>query len=186
MCMTKRNIADCVKQLSVKKPICKITIQDIMNETQMSRQSFYYHFKDIYDVLEWIGRHDFANQIAYVPGMTIEDWLFSLLSNLEENRVFYEKIVDEISWNQLAPFVRTPIEDCVHTLIDAYVPEFREFNESEYNGTTEIITTSICYDIMANISMRQSTNHQLVDEKLAFFKLIFSMPAYVNPTKIIA
>lgn len=49
---TKRKIADCVKELMYHKEIRKITIQDIMAATNMSRQSFYYHFKDIYDVLE--------------------------------------------------------------------------------------------------------------------------------------
>ena len=59
---TKRKIADCVKQLMRKKEIRKITIQDIMDTTNMSRQSLYYHFKDIYDVLEWIERYDFAKR----------------------------------------------------------------------------------------------------------------------------
>ena len=56
---TKKKIADCVKTLVRKKEISKITIQDIMDETHMSRQSFYYHFKDIYDVIRWIGMNDF-------------------------------------------------------------------------------------------------------------------------------
>ena len=49
---TKKKIADCVRQLMKRKEISKITIGDIMEATGMSRQSFYYHFKDIYDVLE--------------------------------------------------------------------------------------------------------------------------------------
>ena len=61
---TKRKIADCVKQLMKKKEIRKITIQDIMDATNMSRQSFYYHFKDIYDVLEWVARYDFSDRIV--------------------------------------------------------------------------------------------------------------------------
>ena len=48
---TKKKIADCVRQLMKRKEISKITIGDIMEATGMSRQSFYYHFKDIYDVL---------------------------------------------------------------------------------------------------------------------------------------
>lgn len=44
---TKRKIADCVKVLMRHKEISKITIQDVMDETHMSRQSFYYYFKDL-------------------------------------------------------------------------------------------------------------------------------------------
>lgn len=60
---TKKKIADCVRQLMKRKEISKITIGDIMEATGMSRQSFYYHFKDIYDVLEWIGCNDFKDQL---------------------------------------------------------------------------------------------------------------------------
>ena len=51
---TKKKIADCVRQLMKRKEISKITIGDIMEATGMSRQSFYYHFKDIPDVVEFI------------------------------------------------------------------------------------------------------------------------------------
>ena len=61
---TKRKIADCVKQLMRRQDISRITIQDVMEATGMSRQSFYYHFKDIYDVLEWIMEKDFKQPIA--------------------------------------------------------------------------------------------------------------------------
>ena len=43
---TKKKIADCVRQLMKRKEISKITIGDIMEATGMSRQSFYYHFKE--------------------------------------------------------------------------------------------------------------------------------------------
>jgi len=37
-----------------KKPIDKITIKDIVKDCEVNRQTFYYHFQDIYDLLEWI------------------------------------------------------------------------------------------------------------------------------------
>ena len=36
-----------------ERPFHKITVQDLMNQANMKRQSFYYHFQDIYEVLEW-------------------------------------------------------------------------------------------------------------------------------------
>lgn len=60
---TKMKIAECVKELIRKKEISKIRIGDVMNETGMSCQSFYYHFQDIYEVMEWIGCTDFMEQL---------------------------------------------------------------------------------------------------------------------------
>ena len=53
---TKGRIAEAVEQMMQTRPVCKITVQSVMEQTQMKRQSFYYHYQDIYSVLEWIVR----------------------------------------------------------------------------------------------------------------------------------
>lgn len=51
---TKKQIADALDELTKIKSIDRITIKDITGRCQLSRQTFYYHFDDIYDVLEWM------------------------------------------------------------------------------------------------------------------------------------
>ncbi|MDK2904739.1 MAG: hypothetical protein PWR12_815 [Eubacteriaceae bacterium] len=50
---TKRALEASLKNLLLKKPLDKITISDIANDCGISRMTFYYHFKDIYDLVEW-------------------------------------------------------------------------------------------------------------------------------------
>ena len=50
---TKQALANALKQLLQKKQITKITINDITEACGISRMTFYYHFKDIYDLAEW-------------------------------------------------------------------------------------------------------------------------------------
>ncbi|MBQ9196856.1 MAG: TetR/AcrR family transcriptional regulator C-terminal domain-containing protein [Clostridia bacterium] len=50
---TKNAIAQALKQLLQRRPINKITINDIAEECGISRMTFYYHFKDIYDLADW-------------------------------------------------------------------------------------------------------------------------------------
>ncbi len=50
----KRQFADSLKQLMKKKSLQKITIQEIADLCGSSRYTFYYHFKDIYDLLYWM------------------------------------------------------------------------------------------------------------------------------------
>ena len=57
---TKERIAVTVLSMIRQQPISKITVQQIMARTNMKRQSFYYHFKDIYDVLDWSVRRYFC------------------------------------------------------------------------------------------------------------------------------
>jgi AcrR family transcriptional regulator len=49
---TRKFIMDSFIELSSKKEFKDITIKDITTEAMINRATFYYHFKDIYDLLE--------------------------------------------------------------------------------------------------------------------------------------
>jgi AcrR family transcriptional regulator len=49
---TRRLIMDSFIELSAKKEFKDITIKDITTEAMINRATFYYHFEDIYDLLE--------------------------------------------------------------------------------------------------------------------------------------
>jgi probable dihydroxyacetone kinase regulator len=51
--ITKRALEASLKHLLLKKPLDKITISDITEDCGINRMTFYYHFKDIYDLIEW-------------------------------------------------------------------------------------------------------------------------------------
>lgn len=50
--LTKRAIMDCTLKLAQQKAINKITVRDIVDECGITRNTFYYYFSDIYDVLD--------------------------------------------------------------------------------------------------------------------------------------
>jgi probable dihydroxyacetone kinase regulator len=50
----KRQLADSLKMLMVKKSLKKITVREIADGCGANRYTFYYHFKDIYDLLMWM------------------------------------------------------------------------------------------------------------------------------------
>ena len=60
---TKRALAASLKKLLSKKPLDKITVSDITDDCEVNRQTFYYHFKDIYDLLEWIFTNEVIEEI---------------------------------------------------------------------------------------------------------------------------
>ena len=49
----KQMIADTYAALLEKKPLDKITVKELVEACQISRQTFYYHFSDVLDVLTW-------------------------------------------------------------------------------------------------------------------------------------
>ncbi len=52
--ITKRALAASLGKLLLQKPFDKITVIDITEDCGVNRQTFYYHFKDIQDLLEWL------------------------------------------------------------------------------------------------------------------------------------
>ena len=56
--VTKRALVESLKRLLLKKPLNKITVTDITEDCGISRMTFYYHFKDILDLVEWTCMED--------------------------------------------------------------------------------------------------------------------------------
>lgn len=50
---TKQALEASLKHLLLQKSLDKITISDLTKDCGISRMAFYYHFKDIYDLVEW-------------------------------------------------------------------------------------------------------------------------------------
>ena len=51
---TKRELATTLKELMLQKPFNKITVSEIIGKNGINRKTFYYHFRDIYDLLCWM------------------------------------------------------------------------------------------------------------------------------------
>ena len=60
---TKDRIAETLFKLMQKKPLDKITVKELVEECEVTRQTFYYHFQDILDVLEWSVRMEMERML---------------------------------------------------------------------------------------------------------------------------
>lgn len=89
---TKLKIARALRELMGQRPLSKITVQDLMESAQMKRQSFYYHFQDIYDVLSWICERQLGCPLREEPELDFEAWCMRLVSLMEEDRAFYRRV----------------------------------------------------------------------------------------------
>ena len=69
---TKQALEASLKKVMLQKPLDKITISDITSDCGISRMAFYYHFKDIYDLLEWIYKNEVIQEIE--EKTTYETW----------------------------------------------------------------------------------------------------------------
>ena len=49
----KEIIAEAARKLILEKKVKKLTVKDIVEECQITRQAFYYHFEGIPDLIQW-------------------------------------------------------------------------------------------------------------------------------------
>ena len=51
---TKQELSAALKTLMSQKPLEKISIREITDLCGLRRETFYYHFADIYDLVKWM------------------------------------------------------------------------------------------------------------------------------------
>ncbi len=89
--ITKRAVAHSLKELMREKDFQKISVSDIAARCGINRQTFYYHFADKYDLLNWIYYHELFS--CAVDGLEISNWnakFLELLENMVRDGRFYQ------------------------------------------------------------------------------------------------
>ena len=93
--ITKRALCAALKELMEEEPFAKISVADICARCDMNRKSFYYHFRDKYDLVNWIFDTEFIAVVRAQPDVHDDLWsLFGALCDyFYQNRIFYRKVL---------------------------------------------------------------------------------------------
>ncbi len=121
---TKRALEASLKKLLLQKPLNKITINDITEDCGVNRMTFYYHFKDIYDLVDWIMVEDAAK--ALEGKESFETWneaFLDILNEIKENKVLVLNVYRSVS--------REQVEQYLYKMLD---PMLRNFMDREAQG----------------------------------------------------
>lgn len=116
---TKQIIEDSLKKLMLQKPLDKITIRDLTEDCGISRMTFYYHFKDIYDLVEWSCIADATR--ALEGKKTYDTWSEGLLQIFEavyENKPFILNAYRCISRDQIESFLFHLTSDLIMAVVE--------------------------------------------------------------------
>lgn len=117
---TKQQLGDALKKMMAVKPIERVTIKDITEICGVNRQTFYYHFGDVYDLLEWIFEED-ANRV--LPHEVVyEHWredVMVFFEYLNENRAFALNVYNNLNCRKyMLRFYREKLAVCVRSFAD--------------------------------------------------------------------
>ncbi|MDY3918798.1 MAG: TetR-like C-terminal domain-containing protein [Candidatus Limivivens sp.] len=104
--ITKYALEASLKKLLLQKPLDKITINDLTEDCGISRMAFYYHFKDIYDLVEWACMEDATR--ALQGKKTYDSWQEGLAQIFEavlENKPFIMNVYHSVSREQIENYL---------------------------------------------------------------------------------
>ena len=117
---TKRALAASLKHLLLQKPLNKITINDIAEDCGISRMTFYYHFKDIYDLVEWTCVEDGTR--ALEGKKTYDTWqegFLNIFHAVQDNKPIIMNVYRSVSRERIEQY----LNPLIHSLILGVVEE---------------------------------------------------------------
>ena len=103
---TKMALAESLKKMMLSKKLEKITINDLAADCGISRMAFYYHFKDIYDLVEWVCVED--GKKARQDKKTYDTWqegMSQIFEAVLENKPFILNVYRSIGREKIEGYL---------------------------------------------------------------------------------
>ena len=118
---TKRALEASLKKLLLEKPLNKITINDITEDCGVNRMTFYYHFKDIYDLVDWILMEDAAKTME--GRQSFDTWteaFLDILHQIRDNKALVLNVYRSVGREQVEQYLYKLQDDDKQFVVDFY------------------------------------------------------------------
>ncbi|MDD7281454.1 TetR/AcrR family transcriptional regulator C-terminal domain-containing protein [Floccifex sp.] len=163
--ITKQALSNSLKQLMNEIPFDKISVGQICERCGMSRKSFYYHFKDKYDLVNWIFDSEIIKVISNDLNINCYQDRWKLIEDtcdyFYENRRFYRKALQIKGQNSFCDHFREFLEPVL------------KYRLSEIIGNDKIddFVLNFCNDAIIDAMVRWIGNVNCMDSKEFVHKL---------------
>lgn len=167
---TKKLIAHSLKKAMKVKPLSKITVSELIRDCGINRNTFYYHFDDIYDLLHWMFENDIIDKVKNFDLISDSDKAISFIMDyIEKNDIILNCAYDSIGRDEMKRFfyndfisVVIPIIECAERESQITLkPDFRQF-------VCEFYTEALAGILINWIKKRQTRNREEMIQHLSF------------------
>ena len=140
---TKESLGAALKQMLTVKPIDKITVMDLVEICGVNRQTFYYHFDDVYDLLEWVFEED-ANRV--LPSEVVyEHWrddVMMFFKYLADNSVFALNIYNSNSRIYMLRYFKRRLQGCIRSFA-IIVSDGKNIDRTDFEFVVEFYANGV-------------------------------------------
>ena len=175
--LTQKALAESLKKLLNRKTLNKITVSDITNDCGVNRQTFYYHFHDVYELVDWI----FAEEMKRYAqeGFTPDNWrdvMTRLMDNFLEERHFIINVYNFLNRKELEKYMRVFVKPAVTDIVNEIARNY-DVSAEDIDFLTSTLTASLTGIVAEWIGGGMDPSYRLRLDK--FFVLLDGMVEYI-------
>lgn len=157
-------------EMMTRKSFEKITVKNLMDVSNMNRQSFYYHFRDTRDVLMWICQERVFLPMASAE-MEFSEWILYGLELLDCDRLFYLRVVSVSQTDFVQEFITSAVFPRVKSLL---------YPEVAHLGENQTFAVDFLSNAIMNYYLRFLSSHEPLDLTDCRKKLRFLLAEVVH------
>ncbi len=156
---TKKQLADALKKAMQKKPFSKITVSELIADCNINRNTFYYHFEDIYALLRWMFEEEAIAVVKHFDLLVdYEEAITFVMDYIEQNDHILNCAVDSISRDEMKRFFYADFISIISSIIEdeqersgiTLEPDYRNFLAQFYTNAL----TGMLIDWIQNPKLR--------------------------------
>ena len=164
---TKLWIAEHMKALMRTKPLAKIRVSELCELAEIERSTFYYHFKDKYDLVAWI-----FYQSAYGTDIISVEEAAASMRQVKADMLYYKNAYADTSKNALWEYM-------LEYYVEGYARIARELLGHELDQQLKLSVRLYCYGAMSVTKEWVLSNDDTTAEDMV--KMMFaSMPPQLH------
>ena len=175
---TKEKIAQALKILTTRKSFHKITINDISGECGMTRENFYYHFRDKYDIVNWIILKEIIDPLSEIEDF--ESWLKELIFAIDKDRGVYKRLASGVGKDMVKENLYPLVERRIRHLVD------QSLDSSVWYMRKEKIdfATSYFTNAFVEFVLNHTIDHEILDPELFEYNYKFLFGNFLTFVRI--
>ena len=154
---TKLQMSESLKRLIKDRPFSKITVQDIVADCSINRNTFYYHFENTYDLLSFAYEQEVKNIVDsfHSANATIPQAMDFVLDYIDKNIPLCTCAYESLGEQQLKIIFEKDLRGFVAATIDYFsnqagIKHSEDFKSFVSFGFTNLLSAQIIWYIRHN------------------------------------
>ena len=163
---TKEALAAALRKMMTVKPIDKVTVKDIVEICGVNRQTFYYHFDNVDNLLEWVFEQDsdrvFPREVVYNHWM--ED-MMGYFDYLTSNSAFTLNVYNSSSRPEMLQYLKGRMRSCIRSFAEI-VAEGKNIERQDFEFVIEFYANCAIGFISQWMEMNMQMPKEITRERI--------------------